>query len=200
MFAPQDPTYAIAHYNLGVALQSKNRLAEAISAYRNAVQHRENYADAYNNMGYALQAQGHLDEAIDAYRSAIRTRPDFANARSNLEKVLELQKKRGSKPAPAASSGSMGGFSDDGTSSERGSMERKSSIMGSLFGEVSNLRVRARAARARLFLSRARLLSSRAPPPRARRDGNVPDVYGICGHVCRSVKSRCASRSRIGTR
>ena len=57
---------------------------------------------------------------------------------------------------PAASSGSMGGFSDDGASSERGSMERKSSIMGSLFGEVRP-RARERATRAL-----ARVLS-RAP-------------------------------------
>ena len=77
-----------SRYNLGVALQSQQRLDEAIAAYRTAVKHRPAYADAYNNMGYALQSKGDYGAAIAAYEEAIKLRPDFTSARANLKHAL----------------------------------------------------------------------------------------------------------------
>ena len=101
---------------MGVALQSQQRLDEAINSYETAVKHRPHYADAYNNMGYALQSKGDYQAAIKAYEEAVRLRPDFASARANLRHakrklegggaksvVIEVSEDNGAAaPAPAA--------------------------------------------------------------------------------------------------
>jgi protein O-GlcNAc transferase len=79
--------------HLGLALQGKGNLDEAIAAYRQAICLKPDYADAYSNLGIALRDQGKLGEAIVAYRQSIGIKPDFAQAHSNLGNALREQGK-----------------------------------------------------------------------------------------------------------
>jgi tetratricopeptide (TPR) repeat protein len=80
-----------AHYNLGLALQAKGRLAEAIAEYRETLRLKKDYAEAHCNLGHALKAQGQLDEAIPEFREALRLKKDYAEAHCNLGEALEHQ-------------------------------------------------------------------------------------------------------------
>ena len=78
----------ITEHNLGAALQSENRLDEAIHHYRRAVAIRPDYAPAYSNMGAALRAKGATAEAIATYQRALALRPDYPEAHYNLANAL----------------------------------------------------------------------------------------------------------------
>jgi tetratricopeptide (TPR) repeat protein len=82
---PQSPG---AHFNLGLALQNKGQLDEAIPEYREAIRLKEDYAEAHVQLGAALTDKGRLDEAIAECRAAIRIKKDFAYAHLNLGKAL----------------------------------------------------------------------------------------------------------------
>ncbi len=83
----------VAHNNLGVALQSKGRLDEALGHYRQALRLNPGDVEVHNNLGFALQAQGRLDEAIHHFHQALQVEPDFAEALYNLGNVLQSQGK-----------------------------------------------------------------------------------------------------------
>ena len=68
----------MAHSNLGVALQARGRLDEAIACFRKAIELDPKFAMAHNNLGVALRDQGKLDEAIACYRKAIELDPKYA--------------------------------------------------------------------------------------------------------------------------
>jgi serine/threonine protein kinase/tetratricopeptide (TPR) repeat protein len=82
---PQSP---VIHVNLGVALQARGELNEAIFEYRQAIRLKKTYANAYYNLGVALKEKGQLDKAIAAYREAIRLKKDDAWAHNNLGAAL----------------------------------------------------------------------------------------------------------------
>ena len=62
---------ATTETNLGVALQTDQRLQEAEARYRRALAIQPDYAPAYINLGMVLVALQRPGEAIDAYRRAI---------------------------------------------------------------------------------------------------------------------------------
>jgi tetratricopeptide (TPR) repeat protein len=62
---------ATTETNLGVALQTDERLQEAEARYRRALAIQPDYAPAYVNLGMVLVALNRPGEAIDAYRHAI---------------------------------------------------------------------------------------------------------------------------------
>ena len=66
---------AITEHNLGAALQSEDRLDEAIARYRRAIAIRSDYAPAYNNLGTALRAAGQGPDAIASYERALALPP-----------------------------------------------------------------------------------------------------------------------------
>ena len=78
----------ITEHNLGAALQSENRLDEAIEHYRRAIAIRADYAPAYINLGAALRAKGETAEAIATYEHALALRPDYPEAHYNLANSL----------------------------------------------------------------------------------------------------------------
>ena len=78
---PQSPG---AHLNLGIALQEKGQLDEAIAEFREVIRLKKDYAMAYNNLGIALNAKGQLDEAIAEYREAIRLNKNLFEPHANL--------------------------------------------------------------------------------------------------------------------
>jgi tetratricopeptide (TPR) repeat protein/mono/diheme cytochrome c family protein len=80
----------VAHANLGAALESRGRVADAIAEYRAALRARPDSAVVHNNLGGALQSSGDLSAAVAEYRLAVRVQPDYANARHNLGAALVL--------------------------------------------------------------------------------------------------------------
>lgn len=78
------PYDAEAHCNLANAWQARGDYAQAVQAYRQALQFNPAFAEAHSNLGGALQALGALDEAEQAYLQAIALRPDYGMAHFNL--------------------------------------------------------------------------------------------------------------------
>jgi Flp pilus assembly protein TadD len=78
----------LAQYNLGALLQSKGQLAEAISAYKKALEADSASATAHNSLGAALLMQGRLAKAEQEFREALRLDPGYLNARYNLARAL----------------------------------------------------------------------------------------------------------------
>jgi hypothetical protein len=77
--------------DLGTNLQDQGRVAEAVAAYRRAVELKPDFADAHNNLGTALQDLGRIAEAGACYRRALEFQPNFAEAHSNLGNVYKAQ-------------------------------------------------------------------------------------------------------------
>jgi protein O-GlcNAc transferase len=75
--------------NLGVALQQRGRLDEALDAYRHAIKLRPADLEAHYNLGVALQQQGRLDEASAAYQHVIRLNPNSPQVYLNLGSVQQ---------------------------------------------------------------------------------------------------------------
>ena len=79
---------AATEQNLGAALQSDGRPADAMTHYRRAIELAPDYAPAYNNLASALRATGQLDGAIVTYQRALELRADFPDAHYNLANAL----------------------------------------------------------------------------------------------------------------
>jgi serine/threonine-protein kinase len=62
------PGYAEAHNNLGLALQDKGQLEEAIAQFKEALHLKSDYAGAHCNLGLALQQQGRFVDGLAALR------------------------------------------------------------------------------------------------------------------------------------
>jgi len=77
-----------AHNALGVALDAKGHVDEAIRQLQEAIQLNPNHADVHYNLGVAFCQQGRAEEAIRQFQEAIRLRPDHAPAHNNLGTLL----------------------------------------------------------------------------------------------------------------
>jgi tetratricopeptide (TPR) repeat protein len=75
---------AVAHLNLGVALEQDNRQQEALAEYRKAVEIDSHRFQAHNNLANLLATMGSRDEALAEYREALRLDPNVALAHVNL--------------------------------------------------------------------------------------------------------------------
>jgi Flp pilus assembly protein TadD len=78
----------VALANLGAALQSSDRVDEAITYLTAAVQARPDHAAARNNLGTSLLAAGRADEAIAEFTRTLRANPDYLDAAYNLGTAL----------------------------------------------------------------------------------------------------------------
>lgn len=86
-----DPRSAVAAHVLGLVSLSRNDLAKAEAAFREAVRLRPEFAEAYNDLGGTLVRLGRPDEALTAFRRAADT--GYAPALYNLGN-LYLREKR----------------------------------------------------------------------------------------------------------
>ncbi len=77
-----------AYNNLGIALDKKGQIDEAISQYQEAIRLKPDFAKAHNNLGNSLDKKSQINEAVSQYREAIRLKPDYAIARNNLGNSL----------------------------------------------------------------------------------------------------------------
>jgi len=83
--APGNP---YSRNNLGIALASAGRTAEAIGQLETVIREDGNYAEAHDNLGLALAESGRLPEAIAEYGNAIRLKGDYPEAIANLGVAL----------------------------------------------------------------------------------------------------------------
>ncbi len=81
----------IAAYNLGVALDDKDRGDEAIAEYQKVLELQPGNRLARLNLGTDLDRAGRLDEAVNAYRTVINSEPNNPKARNDLGIVLFKQ-------------------------------------------------------------------------------------------------------------
>ncbi|HEY2082325.1 MAG TPA: tetratricopeptide repeat protein, partial [Verrucomicrobiae bacterium] len=79
---------AVAHLNLGVALEQDNRQPEALAEYRKAVEIDPHRVQVHNNLANLLAAMGSRDEALKEYQEALRLNPNAALAHVNLGTLL----------------------------------------------------------------------------------------------------------------
>jgi len=83
----------LAHYNLGVVLDSQGKFEEAAAHYVQALRLNPGYADAHNNLGVFLSRQGKYEAAVAQCTEALRLNPGRADAHNNLGVVLFRQGK-----------------------------------------------------------------------------------------------------------
>jgi tetratricopeptide (TPR) repeat protein len=81
---------SMAHQNLALVLLRLDRLTEAETHMRAAIQLQPDEAESHSGLGAVLARQGRTDEAIAAYREAIRLRPTLAVAHANLGVALSI--------------------------------------------------------------------------------------------------------------
>ena len=89
------PDFAVAHNNLGMALQAQGKLDEAMLCYQQAVRLRPDFAEAHSNLARTLHREGKLREAVQSYEQALRLRPESADWHFNLGIALLQQGKLG---------------------------------------------------------------------------------------------------------
>ena len=78
---------------LALALQSRERLDEAIAEYREAIRLQPFLAEPHCKLGLVLESQEKLDEAITEYYEATKVNPSLAEPYFNLGKALMKQAK-----------------------------------------------------------------------------------------------------------
>lgn len=87
------PYEAVAHFNLGNALDAQGKPAQAEAEYRQAIELNPVYAEAYNNLGNVQQQEEKYEQAIAAYRQALELKPDFPDVHFNLGNAWKKQGK-----------------------------------------------------------------------------------------------------------
>lgn len=80
-----------AHHYLGLALAGDRRYAEAVDAYKIALDLEPDHLQANVSMGDAWLAQGDTDEAQPYYVKAGKLRPEYAAALDGLARVAEAK-------------------------------------------------------------------------------------------------------------
>jgi len=79
---------AVAHNELGLALERRGRSAEALPHYNAAIEIRPGFAEAHNNLAGTLSQLGRFDEALAAYRHALELKPAYPEALLNYGVAL----------------------------------------------------------------------------------------------------------------
>jgi predicted TPR repeat methyltransferase len=82
-------TNAVAHCNLGAALQDIGQPESALASYDRAIALSPQYTMALNNRGNALKNLGRVDEALLSYAQALQLQPSYADAWCNQGILLQ---------------------------------------------------------------------------------------------------------------
>lgn len=79
-----NPECGNTHYNLGVALLSQKKIAEAEKAFGDAIENSPGLAEAYVQLGGICFARGDLDGCLDYNTRAVKARPGFSEGYGNI--------------------------------------------------------------------------------------------------------------------
>ncbi len=79
---------ALAHLNLGAALQDQKKLSQALNQYHEVLRMDPGRHEAYNNIGKILTDQGNPQEALDYYRAAVQLDAKSSVSHNNLGLAL----------------------------------------------------------------------------------------------------------------
>ncbi|MFO0892368.1 MAG: tetratricopeptide repeat protein [Isosphaeraceae bacterium] len=90
-----DPTFALAHENLGNAHYRKGDLNRAADEYRLAIRMDPKSPQAHAFLGKSLARMGRMKDAIPLLRKAIELKPDYAEGHSNLGIALSMDQQPG---------------------------------------------------------------------------------------------------------
>jgi tetratricopeptide (TPR) repeat protein len=82
------------YYNLGLSHVALNQKAQAVEAFRKAVEINSDYAEAHYNLGLLHSRDEQYAEASAEFARAIKSKPDYAEARYNLGLVYYLTDNR----------------------------------------------------------------------------------------------------------
>ncbi len=83
---------ARAWNNLGIACRAQQRNADAIAAYRRALELDPGLALARNNLGFALLLDNQVAEAAGQFRAALAAQPGFWQAHANLALAYSMER------------------------------------------------------------------------------------------------------------
>lgn len=84
-----DDKHAYAWCNLGIALQRKGQLEEALACFRHALELKPDFAEAAHNCGLLLRDLGRSAEALGMFEDALLLKPEFALAHANIGVVRQ---------------------------------------------------------------------------------------------------------------
>jgi protein O-mannosyl-transferase len=84
----KNPQCWMAHNNLGLLLEEKGDLNEALDHYNQSASLNPNNAEAYNNRGFIMLKTGRMPEAIAQFEQALRYKPNFPEAHNNIGLAL----------------------------------------------------------------------------------------------------------------
>ncbi|MES0447386.1 MAG: tetratricopeptide repeat protein [Desulfobacterales bacterium] len=87
----KNPRNHRAHYNLGLTLNERGRIEEAIQHYLQALRIKPDYVRAHNNLGLALVRKGNIRGAMARFREALRIDPNDEKTHNNLGNALDNQ-------------------------------------------------------------------------------------------------------------
>jgi tetratricopeptide (TPR) repeat protein len=82
---------AIAHNNLGVALNAQGHSDEARARFEETLRLRPDHPEAHCNLGLYFMRQGRLEEARAHYEEGLRLMPSLADAHKDLGIILKAQ-------------------------------------------------------------------------------------------------------------
>jgi tetratricopeptide (TPR) repeat protein len=86
---PGNRSAAERFFTQGLQAQQAHRLADAVQAYRQAIQLDPAFFEARYNLGLAFTEAGNLGAALTAYEYALAIQPNSADARYNFALVLK---------------------------------------------------------------------------------------------------------------
>jgi predicted O-linked N-acetylglucosamine transferase (SPINDLY family) len=84
----QIPNNALAHNNLGNALNEAGHADDAIAGYRTAIALAPDFAEAHANLGVAYARQNKLEDALQQMQQAVALKPDFAPMHQDMGAML----------------------------------------------------------------------------------------------------------------
>jgi tetratricopeptide (TPR) repeat protein len=78
------------YYNLGLSHVALNQQAQAVEAFKKAIEINRDYAEAHYNLGLLYSRDEQYAPAADEFLLALKSKPDYAEARYNLGLVYYL--------------------------------------------------------------------------------------------------------------
>jgi protein O-GlcNAc transferase len=96
------PEFALAHNNLGAALEKSNRADEALIAYRSAMRSEPRYIESHLNFAALLLRLGRTNDAIARYRIVLDLDAKNVAARQALISLSDLMQADGRDADAAA--------------------------------------------------------------------------------------------------